>query len=59
MLWWRTKGLSGNTVVRLVIEAGMSRRWIYYRLQGLAESDHAVQVSRGLWRAAVEGADGA
>jgi hypothetical protein len=42
-----------------VIEAGMSRRWIYYRLQGLAESDHAVQVSRGLWRAAVEGADGA
>jgi hypothetical protein len=42
-----------------VLETGMSRRWVYYRLEDLAGSGDAVQVSRGLWRAAIEGTDGA
>jgi S-DNA-T family DNA segregation ATPase FtsK/SpoIIIE len=45
----------GISVADLVTEIGMSRRWIYYRLQELAATGQAVQVSRGLWRAAIEG----
>jgi S-DNA-T family DNA segregation ATPase FtsK/SpoIIIE len=45
----------GISVADLVTETGMSRRWIYYRLQDLAETGQATQVSRGLWRAAIEG----
>jgi hypothetical protein len=39
--------------VRDVIAAtGMSRRWVFYRLQQLAAEGHAVQIGRGYWRAA-------
>jgi S-DNA-T family DNA segregation ATPase FtsK/SpoIIIE len=45
----------GISVTDLVTETGMSRRWVYYRLQDLAATGQATQVSRGLWRAAIEG----
>ncbi len=41
----------GISIPDLVAETGMSRRWIYYRLEALAAAERAVQVARGLWRA--------
>jgi hypothetical protein len=38
--------------VRAIIAAtGMSRRWVFYRLQRMADQGIAVQVIRGYWRA--------
>jgi hypothetical protein len=42
----------GTSVPELMIETGMSRRWVYYRLRELAAAGRAVQVARGQWRAA-------
>jgi S-DNA-T family DNA segregation ATPase FtsK/SpoIIIE len=42
----------GLTVRELITATGMSRSWIYYRLQELASTGRAVQVSRGCWVAA-------
>ena len=36
----------------LITATGMSRSWVYYRLQELASTGRAVQVSRGCWVAA-------
>jgi S-DNA-T family DNA segregation ATPase FtsK/SpoIIIE len=45
----------GISIPELVAETGMSRRWIYYRLEQLAAAGRAVQVARGLWRAITAG----
>ncbi len=42
----------GITVPELMSETGMSRPWVYQRLQDLARRDRVTQVSRGRWRAA-------
>ena len=47
----------GVSVPDLVSMTGMSRRWVYYRLQEHAAAGRAAQTSRGLWRASVEGND--
>ena len=44
----------GITVPDLMTETGMSRPWVYQRLQELARAGYVVQVSRGRWRAATE-----
>ena len=41
----------GITVPDLMDETGMSRPWIYQRLQDLARRRQVIQVSRGRWRA--------
>jgi DNA segregation ATPase FtsK/SpoIIIE-like protein len=41
----------GITVSELMDETGMSRPWIYQRLQELARRGQVIQVSRGRWRA--------
>ncbi|WP_433464391.1 FtsK/SpoIIIE domain-containing protein [Spirillospora sp. CA-128828] len=41
----------GIPVPLLIQASGKSRRWVYYQLNGLANSGRAVQVSRGRWRA--------
>jgi FtsK/SpoIIIE family len=48
---------SGISIPELVTETGMSRRWIYYRLEALAAAGRAVQVGRGLWRAVTADGD--
>jgi hypothetical protein len=48
---------TGISMPELVSETGMSRRWIYYRLEELAAVGRAVQVARGLWRAVVTDGD--
>ncbi len=47
----------GISIPELVAETGMSRRWIYYRLEELAAVGRAVQVARGLWRAVTTDGD--
>jgi hypothetical protein len=43
----------GGIPVREIIAAtGMSRRWVFYRLQQMAAAGLAVQAARGYWRAA-------
>jgi S-DNA-T family DNA segregation ATPase FtsK/SpoIIIE len=42
----------GLSVRELITATGMSRSWVYYRLQELASTGRAVQVSRGRWVAA-------
>jgi DNA segregation ATPase FtsK/SpoIIIE, S-DNA-T family len=42
----------GLSVRDLMTASGMSRSWVYYRLQELASTGRAVQVSRGRWVAA-------
>ena len=42
----------GTTVPELMDETGMSRPWVYQRLQELARAGHVTQISRGRWRAA-------
>jgi hypothetical protein len=44
----------GITVPELMDETGMSRPWVYQRLQELARTGHVTQVSRGRWRAATD-----
>ena len=44
----------GTTVPELMDETGMSRPWVYQRLQELARAGHVTQVSRGRWRAATD-----
>ncbi|MDL4817760.1 FtsK/SpoIIIE domain-containing protein [Actinomadura opuntiae] len=41
----------GVPVPLLIQASGKSRRWVYYQLNGLAESGRAIQVTRGRWRA--------
>jgi DNA translocase FtsK/SpoIIIE-like protein len=41
----------GIPVTHLIKATGMSRSWVYYRLQDLADSDRARQIGRGRWRA--------
>jgi len=43
--------LDGVTVPELMDETGMSRPWVYQRLQALAQRGQVTQVSRGRWRA--------
>jgi FtsK/SpoIIIE family len=42
----------GIPVSALITATGMSRRWVFYRLQQLAADGQAVQAVRGHWRAA-------
>jgi S-DNA-T family DNA segregation ATPase FtsK/SpoIIIE len=42
---------SGATIVELMTVTGMSRRWVYYRLQQHAKAGRAHQPTRGKWRA--------
>jgi len=42
----------GIPVREIITATGMSRRWVFYRLQQLAADGLAVQVARGYWRAA-------
>ena len=41
----------GTSVRDLMTATGMRRTWVYDRLQDHATDGHAVQVSRGRWRA--------
>jgi DNA-binding IclR family transcriptional regulator len=41
----------GVTVPELMSQTGMSRPWVYQRLQDLSHSGQVIQVSRGRWRA--------
>jgi hypothetical protein len=43
--------VGGTTVPELMDETGMSRPWVYQRLQELARTGQVSQVSRGRWRA--------
>jgi DNA segregation ATPase FtsK/SpoIIIE-like protein len=54
MLWsaLSTAPPEGIPVSDLISIAGMSRRWVFWRLKQLAERGEAVQVVRGRWRAA-------
>jgi FtsK/SpoIIIE family len=47
----------GISIPQLVTATGMSRRWIYYRLDELAAVGRAVQVARGLWCAVAADGD--
>ena len=42
----------GIPVREIIIATGMSRRWVFYRLQQMAAAGLAVQMVRGYWRAA-------
>jgi S-DNA-T family DNA segregation ATPase FtsK/SpoIIIE len=42
----------GIPVREIITATGMSRRWVFYRLQQMAAEGLAVQVARGFWRAA-------
>jgi hypothetical protein len=42
----------GAPVVDLVAATGMSQRWVHYRLRALARIGRAIQIKRGVWRAA-------
>jgi S-DNA-T family DNA segregation ATPase FtsK/SpoIIIE len=42
----------GIPVREIITATGMSRRWVFYRLQQLAADGLAVQMVRGYWRAA-------
>jgi hypothetical protein len=42
----------GLTIADLVTATGMSQRWVHYRLRVLASTGRAIQVKRGIWRAA-------
>jgi hypothetical protein len=43
----------GIPVREIITATGMSRRWVFYRLQQMAAADLAVQMVRGYWRAAL------
>ena len=42
----------GMPVREIITATGMSRRWVFYRLQQMAAAGLAVQMARGYWRAA-------
>jgi S-DNA-T family DNA segregation ATPase FtsK/SpoIIIE len=42
----------GIPVREIISATGMSRRWVFYRLQRMADQGIAVQTARGYWRAA-------
>jgi hypothetical protein len=42
----------GIPVREIITATGMSRRWVFYRLQQLAAAGRAVQMVRGYWRSA-------
>src|ERR1017187_999103 len=42
----------GVPVADLVAATGMSHRWVNYRLRVLADTGQAIQIKRGIWRAA-------
>jgi len=42
----------GIPVADLVTATGMSHRWVNYRLRALADDGQAIQLKRGMWRAA-------
>jgi hypothetical protein len=44
---------NGITVPELMDETGMSRPWVYQRLQELVRTGQVTQVTRGRWRAAI------
>ena len=48
---------AGVSVPDLMTMTGMGRRWVYYRLQALAEEGRAVQITRGIWRAITSDVD--
>jgi len=51
---WATLSLAppeGVTVPELMDQTGMSRPWVYQRLQELARRGQVAQVSRGRWHA--------
>jgi S-DNA-T family DNA segregation ATPase FtsK/SpoIIIE len=45
---------NGITVPQLMGETGMSRPWVYQRLQELVRTGQVTQVTRGRWRAATD-----
>jgi hypothetical protein len=47
----------GIPVADLVTATGMSHRWVNYRLRALADSGQAIQLKRGMWRAATSEGD--
>jgi antitoxin (DNA-binding transcriptional repressor) of toxin-antitoxin stability system len=49
----------GIPVADLVTATGMSQRWVHYKLRALANAGRAVQVRRGIWRAAHPRSDAA
>jgi antitoxin (DNA-binding transcriptional repressor) of toxin-antitoxin stability system len=49
----------GIPVADLVAATGMSQRWVHYKLRALANVGRAVQVRRGIWRAARPRSDAA
>jgi hypothetical protein len=49
----------GISIADLVAATGMSQRWVHYRLRALANVGRAVQVRRGIWRAARPRSDAA
>jgi antitoxin (DNA-binding transcriptional repressor) of toxin-antitoxin stability system len=49
----------GIPVADLVAATGMSQRWVHYKLRALANAGRAVQVRRGIWRAARPRSDAA
>ncbi len=42
----------GIAVADLVAATGMSQRWVHYQLRALAATGQAIQIRRGIWRAA-------
>ncbi len=44
-------GPDGVSIAELEAICGLTRRWVYYRLQEHAKAGRAVQVRRGYWRA--------
>ena len=48
----------GISVPELMEQTGMSRPWVYQRLQDLARTGHVIQVSRGRWRASTTAGPG-
>ena len=48
---------AGVSVTDLMTMTGMGRRWVYYRLQTLAAEGRALQITRGMWRAATPESD--
>ena len=48
-------GPKGISIAELETICGLTRRWVYYRLQEHANAGRAVQVRRGYWRAARPG----
>jgi hypothetical protein len=54
-LLWAALSLApedGMPIADLVAATGMSQRWVHYRLRALAHAGQAIQIKRGIWRAA-------